>query len=171
MANTQAEIDEAFLNFVHERGHLTALEAESLRSELRRRKAVQKTLTMHGLIIHKGHLTQQHGDTLLALFNEGMAQPTLIPEAPDIPVNSDDEDTGRVRKKNTDRYTERRQTRQIEDSLRPTEKRPTEGVEASATPTDKRPTDVVDRSDRPTDKREQAPARKAAGASIVIPTP
>jgi tRNA A-37 threonylcarbamoyl transferase component Bud32 len=155
MANTQAEIDEQFLNFIHERGHITALEAESLRSELRRRKAVQKTLTMHGLIIHKGHLTQQHGDALLALFSDRLAQPTLAPE---LPVD-DDEDTGPVRKKNTDRHTDRRQTKQVEDSLRPTDKRPTTVVESSDTLSDLRPTDTIDRelvkpSERPTDKRD-----------------
>jgi serine/threonine protein kinase len=159
MANTQAEIDEAFLNFVHERGHITALEAESLRSELRRRKSVQKNLTMHGLIIHKGHLTQQHGDALLAMFNDKMAQPTLVPEALGEQPVHDDEDTGPVRKKNTDRHTDRRQTKQVEDPLRPTDKRPTTVVDSSDTMSDSRPTDMIDRDaevplERPADKKD-----------------
>jgi serine/threonine protein kinase len=170
MANTQAEIDEQFLVFVHDRGHITALEAEGLRSELRRRKAVQKNLTMHGLLIHKGHLTQQHADGLYVAFNERLARPASRYEAPQVQPqgapelvsedDSADDDTARAsKKKNTDRHTDRRQTKQVEDPLRPADKRPTTVIEDSDTLSDSRPTDMIARDEvappqRPTDKKD-----------------
>ncbi|MCA8915884.1 MAG: protein kinase [Planctomycetes bacterium] len=139
MPNTQAEIDEAFLNFVHERGHVTALEAETLRSELRRRKSTQKNMTMHALVIHKGHLTKTYADQLYDAMMGVLSEPTLLPDAPN-------DDTAQAPRRETGRHTDRRPTNQVDQSSRPTDKRPTDAVDRSTAPTDKRPT-------TPTDKR------------------
>ncbi|MCB9894737.1 MAG: serine/threonine protein kinase [Planctomycetes bacterium] len=143
MPNTQAEIDEAFLNFVHERGHVSALEAETLRSELRRRKATQKKMTMHELVIHKGHLTKTHADQLYDAMMGVLSEPTLLPDM-------GDEETGRAPQRQTGRHTDRRPTNPVEQSNRPTDRRPTDAVDRSTTPTDKRPTSGIDEARRPT---------------------
>jgi serine/threonine protein kinase len=120
MANTQAEIDEAFLNFVAERGHVSALEAESLRSELRRRRATQKGLTMQGLLVHKGFLTEDHADKLYSQMMNVLSEPTLVPQS-DFTEPQQDE-TDRAARKDT----QRRPTRPVADSAHPTDKRPTD---------------------------------------------
>jgi len=70
MAQSQAEVDEAFLNFALESRVISALEAESMRSELLRRRAQQKDLTMQGLLVYKGVVTKEQGDSM---FNRMMA--------------------------------------------------------------------------------------------------
>ncbi|MCB9932749.1 MAG: protein kinase [Planctomycetes bacterium] len=144
MPNTQTEIDQAFLNFVLERGHITALEAETLRSELRRKQATQKNFTMQALLIHKGHLTQDHADNLFNQMMEVLSQPTLLP---------DEDETGRApQSQQPERHTSRRPTNPVDASARPTSRRPTDSVDKSAAPTDKRPTSGIDQSAKPTDR-------------------
>ena len=134
MTKSQNEIDEAFLNYVFERGLVTALETETLRSELRRRRVTQKKMTMHELVVHKGHLSKDHASELYDAMMGVLSEPTLLPE---------EEDTGRAPQPNTERHT----------NSRPTEKRPTGNVDPDSRPTDKRPTDAVDPSSKPTGKR------------------
>ncbi len=143
MPNTQAEIDEAFLNFVLERGLISALEAETLRSELRRRQATQKKLTMQGLLVHKGHVTQEYADQLYSQMMDVLSQPTLLP---------DEDDTGRAPQPRSDRQTSRRPTAPIDSAARPTTRRPTGGVDQSSAPTDKRPAGDADQPGRGTDR-------------------
>jgi len=143
MPNTQAEIDEAFLNFVLERGLITALESETLRSELRRRQSTQKNFTMQALLVHKGHLTNDHADKLFGQMMDVLSQPTLLP---------DEDETGRAPQPQVGKQTTRRPTNPIDSASKPTSKRPTGGVDKSAAPTDKRPTAGVDNSQKPTDR-------------------
>ncbi|MCA8918680.1 MAG: protein kinase [Planctomycetes bacterium] len=128
MSNTQTDVDVAFLNFVLERNVLTPLEAEALRSELRRKKATQRHMTMQSLLVHKGFLTQDQADSLFSELSNMLSQPTLLP---------DEDDTGRA----------------PAPTQRPTERRPTGNVDAGARPTDRRPTDQLDQSQRPTEKK------------------
>ena len=87
MANTQADIDEAFLNYVLERNIISPLEAETCRSELRRKKTTQKQLTMQTLLVHKGLLTQDKASAYFDMMMQVLSQPTLLP---------DEDETGRA---------------------------------------------------------------------------
>lgn len=123
MAGTQAEIDEAFLNYVAERGHVTALEAESLRSELRRRKASQKDMTMQALLVHKGHLSSDDAHAMYDQMMGVLSEPTLVPEGEFTAAREEETDRARPAEGRT---TNRRPTRPVEDSAPPTDKRPTD---------------------------------------------
>ena len=121
-------MDEAFLNFVLERNVLTPLEAESVRSELRRKKGTQKQLTMQSLLVHKGYLSNDQADAFLGQLMNVVSQPTLLP---------DGDETGQ-----SPRPTQR-----------PTDRRPTGNVESSSRPTDRRPTDQLGEGSRPTERK------------------
>ncbi|MCC6464986.1 MAG: protein kinase [Planctomycetes bacterium] len=72
MAQTQAEQDEAFLEFILGRGVISALEAETLRTEIKRRRAAdKKDLTMAGLIAYKGIVGQEQAEHLRRVFEGG----------------------------------------------------------------------------------------------------
>lgn len=138
MANKQHEIDDAFLDYVSERGIVSALEAEALRSELKRRRATQKLMTMQGLLVHKGHLTQEHAGQLQDQLLGALAQPTLLPESDAGPTP--EVETGKVPPRHPARATDRR----------PTERRPTGPVQGEKKPTHERTTDALDRERRVT---------------------
>ena len=154
MANKQAEIDEAFLNFVAERGHVTALEAESLRSELRRRLATQKDMTMQALVVHKGHMTQDLAQSLFDQMMGVLSEPTLMPEGT-FSEAPQQEETDRA-PQNSGRDTAKRQTRPVEDSAHPTDKRPTDRQGTGQVEVRRSTTRPVDDSRTGTDRKTTA---------------
>lgn len=160
MANTQAEIDEAFLNFVAERGHVTALEAETLRSELRRRKTQQKDMTMQALVVHKGHITADHARSLFDQMMGVLSEPTLLPQGDFSGPPKDETD-----RSPTGQNTKRRTTRPVEDSSHPTDKRPTNRQGTGQVEVQRATTRPVDDSRSGTDRKTTA-RRKEDGWNL-----
>ena len=161
MSNDRPNTDHAFLDYASERGVISALDAEKLRSEFLRRRATQKTLTMQAMMVHKGIMTPDQADNLFTRMVSGTSDATLVPEAPPAPVytpaqvptptsNTDtllpepEEDTSRAP---ADRQTSQMAQPDPTAPNRPTNKRPT-GPQPR--PTDKRPTDPVPPPQRPT---------------------
>ena len=86
MAQSQAEIDEAYLNFALECQVVSALEAESMRTELQRRRSQQKDLTMQTLFVYKGVVTKQQGDLLMQRMLAGSAPAPIASAMPAMPM-------------------------------------------------------------------------------------
>ncbi|MHC4841809.1 MAG: serine/threonine-protein kinase [Planctomycetota bacterium] len=78
-----ADLDQAFFEFAAQRGVISALEAETLRTELQRKRANQRDLTAHSLLIHKGHVTDADGLVLFNQFQAAFGGDTLVPSSPD----------------------------------------------------------------------------------------
>ncbi|MDC1142399.1 serine/threonine-protein kinase [Planctomycetota bacterium] len=75
--------DQAFFEFAAQRGVISALEAETLRTELQRKRSQQRDLTAAGLLIHKGHVTDADGAALLGQFQVASSVDTLLPTEPE----------------------------------------------------------------------------------------
>jgi serine/threonine protein kinase len=75
--------DEDFLLYLEDRSYLTALEAESLRTEYRRKKSLDKSLSILSLMIHKGHFTREQAQELYQSWSNGAAAPVVaVPPTP-----------------------------------------------------------------------------------------
>ncbi len=177
MVNKQRDIDDAFLNFVAERGIVSALEAETLRSELKRRRATRKQMTMRGLLVHKGHLTQERAGQLHDQLLGALSHPTLAPESDEVagapaansagqPADTGpapEAETGKVPRRHPDRPTDKR----------PTQRRSTGPVAGDRKPTEQRTTDPLDRERRTTrpvkDSRDSTGNKATAKARKLVP--
>ncbi|MBX3458328.1 MAG: protein kinase [Planctomycetes bacterium] len=70
MSAGNANVDEAFLTYLENGSYVSALEAETLRTEFRRKKSLEKQLTMLAFVIRKGHFTREQGQQLFDIFSK-----------------------------------------------------------------------------------------------------
>lgn len=78
-----ADLDQAFFEFAAQRGVISVLEAESLRTELQRKRTTQKDMSAQALLVRKGHVTDADGETLFQQFQSAVGAQTLAPASPD----------------------------------------------------------------------------------------
>lgn len=77
MTVTKEPDNDGFLQFLEDGEYITALEAEALRSEFRRKKAADKKATLLALVVRKGHFTHEQADKLLNVYNSGATPPSI----------------------------------------------------------------------------------------------
>ncbi|MCC7510510.1 MAG: serine/threonine protein kinase [Planctomycetes bacterium] len=108
MASPVKNTDDEFLTYLENRNYLSALEAESLRTEFKRKKSLEKNLTMSAFVIRKGHFTREQGEQLFEIFSSngssGPAPDMTAVEAPNwrqqvprsgvIAISDDSDDIG-----------------------------------------------------------------------------
>ncbi len=154
--------DDQFLTYLEDKSYLSALEAESLRSEFKRRRAQDKNLTLLTLIIHKGHFTREQAQQLHDAYARGGGDAMItVAEAPHWrnavvarPVRDDSDDIGLNTLAPDAEWTEEATAR-----ARRNTGAPKITARVTDTVTDHKPTGPVAKRDdqKPTTKRPPAP--------------
>lgn len=146
-----ADQDQAFFEFAAQRGIISALEAETLRTELQRKRTTQKDMTAQILLVRKGFVTDSDADALYLSFELAVGGDTLMPSLAENNTPRPSEPKVRLAQKTADaKYSlgpgatgfspvpETSQHTALEEtgqSKRPTNKRPSKKLTSSRTAT------------------------------------